>query len=245
MQYPSRPWACQPKWRAWVDRGLDALLPQRCLLCLGKAERICLCRPCLEGLPRSAMDCPSCALPVPGPGACGACQKQPPAWDSATAALLYDFPVDVLVSQLKYRRQLAAAPVLAMAMGERLPSALNSDALLLPVPLHWSRLAARGYNQSLELAIHLARWHGLELSRDQLRRQRRTPTQTGLDAATRRRNLRDAFAWNGAPLRGRHLVLVDDVMTTGSTAAACARVLRAAGAGRVDVWVAARAVVDW
>ena len=243
MQYPSRLRHCQPGWRGLVDRGLDALLPQRCLLCLGPAERICLCRPCLEGLPRSAMDCPSCALPVPGPGTCGACQKQSPAWDCATAALLYDFPVDVLVSQLKYRKQLAAAPVLAMAMAERPPQALPNDALLVPVPLHWSRLAARGFNQSLELAIHLARWHGLQLSRHELRRERRTPTQTGLDAATRRRNLRDAFAWSGAPLQGQHLVLVDDVMTTGSTAAACARVLRAAGAGRVDVWVAARAVV--
>lgn len=240
MQYRSHPSGCQPDWRKWVDGCLDALLPPCCLLCRGRGSATGLCADCRSGLPASEHDCPLCALPVPGPGTCGACLQTPPPWDRAAAALVYEFPVDVLVGLLKYHRQLAAGPALADAMAAKPPRQDLDGAVLVPVPLHWTRQAVRGFNQSIELAGLVARSHGLRLSLNGLRRIRRTPAQAGLDAATRRRNLRRAFAWRGAPLHGMHVVLVDDVMTTGSTAAACTSVLREAGAGPVDLWVAAR-----
>jgi ComF family protein len=211
-------------------------------LCRGRASASNLCGDCLAGLPRAELACPRCALPVPSAGECGACIRKAPAWDRAFAGTLYEFPVDALVGLLKYRGQLAAAPALAAAMIPAARGGALQNTLLIPVPLHWSRLAGRGYNQSLELASTLARIEGFHLDERSLKRLRRTPAQAGLDAATRRRNLRGAFAWRGPPLAGTRVILVDDVMTTGSTAAACTRVLREAGAGTVDVWVAARAV---
>jgi len=167
---------------------------------------------------------------------------KPPPWDWAHAPLAYRFPVDVLVHSLKYRRELAAGRALAKLMAGA-PGAGDpaGTALLVPVPLHWRRQAVRGYNQATEIARELARLTELRLSRRGLRRSRYAPPQTGLDAASRRRNLRSAFLWRGPCLRSQRIVLVDDVMTTGSTAAECARALRAAGAGEIGVWVAARA----
>jgi ComF family protein len=205
---------------------------------------VAICAPCLEGLPRATCSCSTCALPLAQAGACGACQKRAPPWDFACAGLRYEFPVDVLVGLLKFRRCLAAGPVLARCMAQAAVTPAVTADLLVPVPLHWTRLAARGYNQSLELARALSVSCGLPVDCRSLRRRRRTPAQTGLDAETRRRNLRDAFTWQGPPLHQRSVLLVDDVMTTGSTAAACARVLRCAGAARVGVWVAARADIQ-
>jgi ComF family protein len=231
----------------------DALLPRRCLLCGQAAGRGNLCEGCARELPRNDGACHRCALPATGllDGVCGACLGSRPPWDRVLAPLRYAWPVDVLVQQLKFQRQAAAGTALAQAMldagsrpGEGRREAAAAPAarpILVPVPLHWSRELARGYNQAAELALHLGRATGWPLLDGRLRRARRTPPQTRLTASERRRNLRRAFHWRGAPLTGSTLVLVDDVMTTGSTLTACARLLRAAGAARVEAWVAARA----
>jgi ComF family protein len=112
--------------------------------------------------------------------------------------------------------------------------------LLLPVPLHDRRLRQRGFNQSLELARQLSRAHRLPLAANLLCRQRDTPAQHALPAKARRANIRGAFALNG-DLSGRHIALLDDVMTTGHTVAEISRILRRAGATRIDIWVVARA----
>ncbi|QWF19930.1 ComF family protein [Lysobacter capsici] len=112
--------------------------------------------------------------------------------------------------------------------------------VLVPIPLHRSRLRERGYDQALELARPLARQLGLPLQAQALTRVRDTSAQSQLDASQRRRNLRDAFAWNGDVAMPAHIVLIDDVMTTGATLHSAARVLRRAGALRVDAWVCAR-----
>lgn len=245
MQYRNPPGGCQPRCAVWVDRLLDALLPMVCLLCGGQASAANVCRACLAGLPVNAGACAQCGLPRSGlrDGVCGRCLLQPPPWDRLYAPLRYEFPVDVLVKMLKFQRKLAAGRTLALAMQQLAHQPVSAAGeVLVPVPLHWIRLMRRGYNQASELCLHLARDSRLPIIDRQLCRQRHTRSQAGLDANRRRRNLRDAFRWRGPALNGTRVILVDDVMTTGSTARECTRILLRAGAGSVEVWVAARAL---
>jgi ComF family protein len=155
------------------------------------------------------------------------------------AVFLYGFPLDRLVPRLKFHNDLAAGRLLSGLMAEGL-AALPRPAALVPVPLHDGRLGRRGYDQALELAAPLAQRLGIPLLADALLRTRATSPQSELDAAARQRNLRCAFAVRvHAPLPG-HVVLVDDVMTTGATLVAAARTLLRAGVARVDAWFCAR-----
>ncbi|MET0331963.1 MAG: ComF family protein [Dyella sp.] len=218
------------------------LLPLRCLLCGAPgADGVDLCPGCVAELPRNRSCCARCALPLASPAAlCGRCQRQPPPWDAAWAPFRYGWPLDRLESRFKFAAELAAGRVLsALWLREPMPPSLPS--LLLPVPLHQSRLRQRGYNQALELAKPLAGAHALTLRHDLLLRQRATDAQTELDARERRRNVRGAFAIKTDAVLPSHVALLDDVMTTGATLAECARVLRRAGVARIDVWALARA----
>ncbi len=225
-----------------VARQLGALLwPPRCLLCgdPGHAGRD-LCAPCLAVLPWSQAACPRCAVPLPAaaPG-CGACLRRPPPVDATHAAFVYGFPVDRLLPRLKFHGGLAAGRLLSQLLAERFAAADRPDALV-PIPLHRSRLRARGYDQALELARPLARHLQLPLRDDLLQRSRATAPQSRLDAKARRRNLRGAFTVPARAPLPAHVALFDDVMTTGATLHAAARALRRAGVARVDAWVCAR-----
>ncbi len=181
-------------------------------------------------------------LPAAGETVCGPCLQRTPDWQAASAALHYEFPVRQLVGQFKFRRNMAVGRVLAEMLADYLADRqVERPDLLIPVPLHGWRLFTRGFNQAFDIARHLGRALDIPLADYDLRRTRPTRSQTGLDAVARRRNLRNAFTWRGKDLRERHVALVDDVLTTGTTAAECARVLGKAGAGRIDVWVLARA----
>ncbi len=217
-----------------------ALLPARCLVC-GEAGAggHDLCQDCRDALPYNRVACARCALPLPAPGTCGACLGAPPPFQASRAVLVYCFPLDRLLPRFKFHGDLAAGRLVAGLMAEALADAARPDALV-PVPLHPSRLRQRGYDQALELARPLGRALGLPLRCDLLRRVRATPAQSELDAASRRHNVRSAFAVAPGPLP-RHVALVDDVMTTGATLAECSRALHRAGVARVDAWVAARA----
>jgi ComF family protein len=218
------------------------ILPGRCLLCGDPSGREALCVACLTGLPPTLLACPRCARPRhTGTEPCGDCLQSLPPWASLTAPLRYEFPVDRLVKALKFRGDFAAGAALAAAMtlGPKPPVVGIPAPWIVPVPLHWTRESRRGFNQAGELALALARSTSWPL-KPHLRRIRRTQAQSGLDAVERRKNLREAFAWRGPPLADRSVVLVDDVLTTGSTAAACTQALSAAVA--VHVWVAARAL---
>ena len=116
--------------------------------------------------------------------------------------------------------------------------------MLIPVPLHHLRMTKRGFNQACELGSYASRLLGTPLLATGLRRRRNTKAQSGLSRKQRRRNVRDAFYWHGHKQPGRHVALIDDVMTTGTTVSECARVLKQAGAQRVDVWVPTRAIPD-
>jgi len=217
------------------------LWPARCLLCdAGGARGHDLCVACAASLPWARLACPRCALPLSSPAAaCGRCLQKAPLLDAVHAAFAYRAPVDRLLPRLKFHGDLAAGRMLAGAMAVSFAD-LPRPGGLLPVPLANARLRQRGYDQALELARPLARALGIALLPGGLRRVRDTQPQSRLDAVGRRRNLRGAFeAVPGTTLPG-HVVLVDDVMTTGATLQAAALALRRAGVARVDAWVCAR-----
>jgi ComF family protein len=216
----------------WVDRSLDRLgtllLPPRCILCggRGQAPLLDLCNPCEQSLPTADP-------PIrPGSAPLRRC----------CAPFEYGYPLHSLVHALKYRGELAAARVFGSLLGGR-AAALGLDRaadVLLPVPLHPSRLAERGFNQSLEIARWVSREAGLPVDPRLAQRRRSTLPQVGLHGPARVANVRDAFV-AAAGVSGRRVVLVDDVTTTGSTLQALATALLAAGALEVDAWCVARA----
>ena len=188
--------------------------------------------------------CARCGLPIPSPLVlCPACAARPPAYDAASALGLYLVdgeklnPLARAVRALKFHGERAVAATLARALAHL--AAVPRDALVVPVPLHVARLRERGYNQAALLARAFARTAALPFACRLLVRQRPTPSQARLDAASRRANLAGAFAATEA-CPDRTIVLVDDVLTTGATADACARTLRAAGAARVVVLTVGR-----
>lgn len=221
-----------------VRQLVAALFGGRCYLCRGATDGgQLLCAPCLGDLPRlNGPRCPRCALPSPAGAMCGACLTRPPRYDATAAALEYRFPADVLVQGLKYRAELALAPVLAALLGAVLPSDEQVD-IALPVPLSTKRLRERGYNQAMEIARRLPGRH--RLAPALCERVRETPAQSALPWAERMRNLRGAFRCERA-LDGLTVAVVDDVMTTGATLDAVADALKRAGAARVLNWVVAR-----
>lgn len=229
----------------WIKGLVGGLLPPCCLLCGAPgALGLDLCAGCGADLPRNPHPCPSCALPLPvgtPPNRpCGLCQVHPPPYDSCLAPFQYAGALPYLITGLKFQARLSHARLL----GELLTQALGERGgpwpeLLIPVPLHASRLRERGFNQALELARFPARALGLPLDTRHCARRLNTPPQVGLPALARRHNLRGAFALT-APLNVRHVALVDDVVTTGSTVAELAGVLRQAGVARVEVWAVAK-----
>ncbi|MDH4094822.1 MAG: ComF family protein [Betaproteobacteria bacterium] len=209
-----------------------------CYLCRGVADGV-LCAQCDAELPRlEGALCPRCALPSPAGETCGQCLAQPPAYDATVAALAYEFPCDVLVQGLKFRGELALAPLLGGLLAARLPRDARAD-FILPVPLAAARLRVRGFNQSLEIARAVAAATGCRLAPLAAERGRDTPAQLDLPLAERARNVRGAFRC-AAPFAGAEVALVDDVMTTGATLAELAATLKRAGAARVVNWVVAR-----
>jgi len=227
----------------WPARALRVLLPPRCLLCGAEGDGRDLCGACTTDLGLNRPACQRCALPlaVAAP-LCAACINTVPPFTSAWAPFRYGHPLDLLEARFKFRADLAAGRVLADLLVERarLDPPPMPDAIV-PVPLHRTRLRARGYNQALELARPLARAFGVPLRHDVLLRARATDAQSALDARARRRNVRGAFVLaDGVPVPA-HVALFDDVMTTGATLREAALTLRRAGVARVDVWVLARA----
>jgi ComF family protein len=173
---------------------------------------------------------------------CGTCLRRPPRFDVCFAPYRYAYPLDHMVRGLKYGGAIAHGRVLGELFVRQLQERNRSARpdLLLPVPLGPARFRKRGYNQAIVLAEQIARRSGIRLRTDALIRTRDTLEQAGLDRRARRKNLRRAFALLH-PLRAKHVAIVDDVVTTGSTANEMARVLKRAGVARVEVWAIARA----
>ncbi|NUU33963.1 ComF family protein [Pseudomonas sp. C2B4] len=236
---------CQPRYEGPVYIWLKN--KQSCLLCDETADDATpLCMACETELPWLGDHCQRCALPLPAAGlTCGQCLKRAPAFERVIAPWTYSFPIDSLITRFKHSTKWPFGHLLAELLAQSLLHRFNDDlprpALLLPVPLATRRLRQRGFNQ----AAMLARWLGtrLDLPCDDrlLLRVQDTGAQQALKASERQKNLRNAFALApDASVKGQHLALVDDVLTTGATAQALARLLMDAGAARVDVYCLAR-----
>lgn len=233
--------------RRRLDLVVDALLPPRCLACgtiVGTAGL--LCGPCWGGLAFIAgPQCACCGLPFPvdaGEGAlCGACHADPPAFAAARAAVIYDDASRPLILGFKHGDRTHGAAAFARWMARAGAAIVAETDIVVPVPLHRWRLFTRRYNQSALLAKALGLAAGLPVVVDALARRRATPSQGGLDRAARFANVRGAFAVRRrGGIEGRRVLLVDDVLTTGATAEACAKTLLRAGARAVSVLTLAR-----
>lgn len=220
------------------------LLPPLCLLCgAAGADGRDLCAGCAADLPRNASACTVCALPLPigQVGSCGRCYSQPPDYDRTFAPFCYRPPMDFLLRRLKFNGRLSHARLLGELFADALVE--RGDPLpdcIIPVPLHPLRLRERGFNQALELARAAAARLHIPLQAENLKRIRYTIPQTQLDARARQTNPLGAFILEQA-LSGSRVALIDDVMTTASTVAECARTLRAGGARHIEAWIVARA----
>ena len=230
---------------------LDALLPPQCLACGSIVNELgVLCAPCWEALVfLGPPQCVACGLPFAyplGDGAlCVACGRERPAYHRARAALAYDGGSRSLVLSFKHGDRTDAAPAFGRWL-VRAGGALVAEAeVVAPVPLHWTRMFARRYNQAALLADVVGRLGGTPVIPDLLVRRRRTRPLGRLGPAARRRVLNEAFALSpsrAAAIEGRRVLLVDDVLTTGTTVSVCARTLQDGGAGAVDVLTLARVV---
>jgi len=228
---------------------IDAVLPPRCLACgevVGEPDA--LCPRCWSGITFFAPPwCARCGLPFPHPmedgAVCADCARGQMHWDRACAALRYDKYSRGLVLRLKHGDRTDLARALGGWMRRAGAEMLEGTDLLVPVPLHWTRLFARRYNQAALLAHAIHAAGGPPVAADWLLRRRRTPSQGRLGPLGRARNVRGAFVLrDGRSVRDRRVVIVDDVLTTGATVDECARVLRRAGAEFVGVLTAARAL---
>lgn len=195
--------------------------------------------------------CETCGSPLPysGGGAsddgliCGACIGAPPVWDFARAPLVYGEASKPLVLALKKADRRDMLPLFARWMAASVRAELSEACLIIPVPLHWRRLFARRYNQAALLAQALGRETGLPVETGCLYRRRATPSQAGQGVRGRRRNMAGAFAIRRPErLKDRPVLLVDDVLTTGATVAACSHKLKRAGSPRVGIVTLCRVV---
>lgn len=245
-------WCTVQALRTSADAVLSVILSPVCAACdepLLRPTRGPVCDDCWQSiLPLTPPLCDRCGDPLPAwrlvssPHAfCPRCRRASPAIDRARAIGAYDGALRAIVHALKYDGRRSLARPLGRLMRERGADILSGATYAIPVPLHPSRRRHRGFNQAADLARHV----GIPVQ-PALRRIRATPTQTGLPAARRHRNMRDAFATTRAArqLKGATVVLIDDVSTTGATLEACARVLKEAGVGEVRALTAARVVTS-
>ncbi|MGF1606511.1 MAG: ComF family protein [Rhodothalassiaceae bacterium] len=229
------------RWPAWqfgrqaAERLIDGLFPHRCASCGTETVAAGVCGECFAGLtPITGSICARCGLPFelaqPDGSVCAACLARPPRYPCARAAFVYAAVSRDLILAFKRGDRTDLAPVLATHLARVAAPLLGPDTVIVPVPLHRSRLRRRRYNQAVLLGRILAARCRRDFAAGALIRKRATPSQGGLNPSQRRRNVAGAFAVR-QPRRvaGRPVVLVDDVLTTGATANACARALMRGG----------------
>lgn len=239
-------------WSQHLSARLPALLPSSCALC-GSSGNAVICQGChAQFFGRSSHRCTQCAIPLPDVATtstrrCGECLAQPPAFDATIVAADYAPPIDQLVLALKFGSRLALAPLFARALRDALlqerAEEIALPTLLTAVPLGRRRLAERGFNQALEIAKPLSRALGIKLEPQLAVRRRDTDAQALLHPDQRHKNIRHAFVVPDTAIdrvRGQHVGVVDDVVTTGETLGELAATLKRFGAARVTNFVFAR-----
>ena len=232
----------------WLEGVKDLLFPPCCLVCsvspAGGSSGIC--NTCLQKVsPLKSPLCPVCGLEMTSAAGdghlCGSCLRRKPSYSSARAIVHYQDPVTTLLHRLKYQGDITVFPALQNIVAQSKPFATAENERVIPVPLHIHRLRQRGFNQSLLLANLFFPENRASILPDTLHRIRHTAPQTGLDGTMRRKNVRKAFAVRkGEQVRGKKILLVDDVFTTGTTVDECSKVLLTAGAREVHVLTLAR-----
>lgn len=231
---------------------LDYALPERCPGCgeiSTNGNNFCAaCWPDIRFL--NPPWCDGCALPFdyeqPAGARCASCLADPPIHDGIRAAVAYDHMTRKIALRLKYGGRIGLARLIARHLVRHLP-ADRTGLVVVPVPLHWTRLWSRSFNQSALIAQELARLAGLHYAPDLLLRTKRTPSLRGLSGKARRKTVANVFRTNPAKahlLSGARIILVDDVLTTGATSNGCVKTLKKAGAAWVQLFCWARALRD-
>lgn len=230
---------------------LSAVFPAECISCRAPQDtHFALCPTCwsdVDFVPSHV--CVTCAEPIWGDGhpselLCETCWSERPSWHRGHALYYYNGVGRSLVLRLKHADRMDIARAMGRRMGRKLAHVKPHHPILVPVPLHWRRYLKRRYNQSLELAKWISHYEGLDFSPDALCRVKHTHSLDDYDADTRRKILTGAILVpkrRQSRIAGRNVVLIDDVLTTGATLAACTTALHEAGAARVDIMVLARA----
>ena len=218
---------------------LDIAAPARCPLCL-RVSSGGFCHGCRELLPWITTACEACCAALPSWGTCPSCARRSPDWDAIHVPLRYTEPVTGLLHELKYQGRIQQAVALGSLLAESVMRRTTwLPDVLLPIPLHHSRIRSRGFNQAELVARKTGALLGIPVDNSLLYRTRDTPSQTNLDERGRRKNLKNAFAVSAS---GRYdaVAVVDDVITSGATMGAACRVLRRHGYSRVSVWAIAK-----
>jgi len=213
------------------------LLPIPCRLC-GAYSQAVICADCQHDFPTLGHACPRCATPMSQEHQCGQCLNHPPEQDLSLSLFPYTDPIDRLIIDFKYHDKLYLSPFFAEHMAQRVQQQSLPDCLV-PIPLHPRRLRQRGYNQSVELSKALSQRLAIPYQH-LLIRTRDTPPQASLPYADRKHNIRSAFELADIDSIPPHIALIDDVLTTGHTVNAAAKLLRQAGATTIEVWTIAR-----
>jgi ComF family protein len=209
-----------------------------CYFCLSPTDAVC-CKQCELDFMKESPRCPICAKPHHAEAVCGKCIISPPLFSSTTVLFNYAYPAKKMVLDFKFNKRVELSTFFAELLLDRIKSKDKLPEALIPVPLHKKRQAQRGYNQSLELAKHLANKLDIPINASLCKRIVNTDPQSELPMKSRRKNVKNAFALNNDRMP-KHIAIVDDVITTGSTINEISRLFKSAGCERIDIWAIAR-----
>ena len=225
---------------------LTTLLPYHCILCDAVSDSsLDLCKDCQADLPFIKHGCQYCNIPLAAESLiCGTCLKHPPLYYKLLAAFCYQHPLNYLIAAIKFHNRLNYTQVLGYLLAKNVQSRLEHyPKLIIPVPLHKKRLAARGYNQALEIARPVSKLLHIPIDYQSCSRIKATAAQTDLKHKQRARNVKNAFHIC-QDFEAKHVAIIDDVVTTGSTVNELSKILKAYGVEHVDVWCCARTHLD-
>lgn len=209
-----------------------------CYFCLSPTDAA-WCKQCDFDFIKHSLRCPKCAKPHYGPTICGKCIVSPPLFCTTTVLFNYAYPVKKIVLNFKFGKRAELATLFSDRLLDKIISKGKLPETLVPVPLHKKRQAQRGYNQSLELAKHLAKKLGIPVNTNLCKRIVNTDPQSELPIKSRQKNVKDAFALNNDNIP-KHIAIIDDVITTGSTINEISKLFKKAGCERIDIWAIAR-----